>query len=216
MTLQDLLNDCEARLGDTNYQLASQANLTLWLNMAQQDLGEYANVPDTYTFSSQSGVQSYALPSDCLKPRSLTQTLTQGKQSVKYLSLDEWEAQDDAMGLPQGDSPIYQGILYYTTWGSNMLILPVPTRDGSNDMTLRYYRQVTDLSNLTDVSDIPYPFVEALSLYAVARANESVEEWQSAQYFMSQYDVLKQRLQQQRSSLNRDRPPRSRVRKYDI
>lgn len=213
MTLQDLLNDVEARLNDSNYQAASQANLTRWVNLAQQDLGEYAQIQaPPYTFSSQQGVQIYPLPADCLKARSLTWLVNGVTVGCSYLHLDEFEnlsQNTNSQVVAVGTTP------YWTVWGNEIMVWPVPSENGSNDLALYYYQQPADLVNLADVSLLPYRYQEALVLYAYARALEQQEEFQYAQYTDGLYNAMKQRLQQQASSHQRERPPRARL-KYGV
>lgn len=212
MQLSDLIADVRSRIQEPQASTWTDAEITGWLNRALDDLSEVAcyEAPP-YAISTVANQGIYPLPSDCLRDglRRVTWTMPQGSTSgavipLRYVDRDEYDRLTMYGGQGTWGPVSYAPM--YTIWNNQLYLLPQPTQNGNNDLTLYYYAYLPYLVNSTDVPVIPRNRHEALVLYAVARCQEMIEESNLFVEFMQQYETQKQLLADEVTRNQRDMP----------
>lgn len=166
--LKSLRGALRSRLGEPLPRLGgfTEQEMTLAINYAQYEVaGRLLRIHQSwfnkmYTFTLQSGVILYDLPSDCLEIAGMTW----GGKNVTPLSLADY-------GIIESN-PNYepsQDNSYYVQLGDKIKISPVPgegTRGQFLPLIVFYIQSPTDLIDGTDKTIIPKQFCDLLIRYA--------------------------------------------------
>lgn len=193
-TLTGLRTRVQQRIRDTGY---SSSEITDYLNDTQRDVfNEYrlpfmqASQNYTLTVGVADITNGSDLPSNYVQAFDLVNT-TSGKEGViQYMPLQELEAlypdSQDSTLYPNGTP---------TSWTPYAQVINVfPKPDAAYTVTLKYYKSPTELSNDSDVPELPPEFAELLVLGAAYRVLQVKDNYDQAGVLQNKYDELLQKL----------------------
>lgn len=168
MTFGDQQTDTKIRCAISN-DSSLDSSIRQWLNLAQQTITRrfiWPFLETEGTLTTTSGTETYSLASDVLFLYLMRDTTND--QKLSYISLSEFYRtvpDPSATGVPTlyrlpGNSQ--------STVSSNptpqVALYPIP--GGAYTIKYPYYKQLSDLSNTTDISQIPIPYHELMVDYA--------------------------------------------------
>lgn len=190
------------------------------LNAALRDLFEEAELEATTGVGDEAAMvtvasqQRYALPSNCVKARYLQWRLSSTLRQVNYLQLDAFRrlAVNTAADIsPESSS------LYWTVWGSSLLLYPTPTAAGSaggdGELVLDFYKVPATLTS-NSTPDIPTQYHQLLEWYATGMAYAKADEGQWAEWWLSRYREGKGQMARERTINERAMPAKVRLARW--
>lgn len=184
MTLTDLLTQCRVYLQDPTASRWSDAELTQWLNEAQDDFGDRTKCNRTTAALSLAASTPtgafYTLPADLLSLDRVTRNGYElARTNIDSLAFEGWETQT--------------GTAYWFIHGpygfGTLRVYPYTT--AAQPLTAYYAKQLTRLTLGTDTPAlIPVPYHIALVYYALGKAYDKDFEYRDltkAQSHSGQY-----------------------------
>lgn len=139
-TLSDLISRTTAALG--NRTDISLSDASYWVNVAQREVWDalpHNNAEAIATSVTTTNEDKLSLPSDFEELLTASvQTSTNAPVLLDYINYDELAAYSDASGSP----------LYYSLFDDWLELRPVP--DSVYTVTVRYRKQLSDMTVLTD------------------------------------------------------------------
>ena len=170
--LQDEVLDHQ--LSDTKYRPLVKR----WLNEAQRYIYLQTDLrtgQGSATYATSAGSASPgAIPTDYLRKRHIHND-TQGTM-LTPISQREYDAAPDQTGSPTR----------YLINGSTLYVYPTP--DAAYTLTFRYYKLPDDMVADGDFPSLPQPYRHLLVRYALYRAFQRENDYESANYFQLDFE----------------------------
>lgn len=197
-TLDDVLLELAYRLGEDSSPTDSneKARRIRYINEAQRKVAErmpFWFSEETYTDSTVASQEEYTLPSNY---RDMVEVRVDG---YVYTPI----AQHKVFGLYDQATQIfnYGNLVTARHWyifDNSLHLLPAPSANGTNNITLKYYRYPTEVSAGSDTFLVPDAFIGALAAFAYARKNQyKGKRGEAADGFAEFSDILKSMVMEQ-------------------
>lgn len=185
MQFSTIVTDVLDRLGETGTDITTKVKR--WINIGQQDIASRADWPFLEASANISEVvstQTYSLSGvSYQKIYDITRNDPSTTDNYKLVYVDnkdydELFAENTTSGDPR----------YYTIW-ANVLKLDVPSDEsGTNSLTIKYYKTLSDLSGDSDTSNIPARYHNLLVLYAYMIGLEETEDANTVAKVRNEYE----------------------------
>ncbi len=192
MTTVDILAQIRSTLVEPVAGFWTDEELIRWINRAQSDYVNRTRVLEDVDYTStQNGVGSYPLPSNCLSIRAVFINAATTGQQANWKRLTPSNLEKNAQQAPNftAAGTNQTGLPgSYMVWGRNLILFPIPNTDGSGDIMMFFKSRPLDISVSTEPLGLDDSLHEALIAYTLWRAFEKEKEWEQAQYQRSIYE----------------------------
>lgn len=145
-------------------------------------LGQNYNVRLTKT-NLVANQSLYSLPTDCRKLVRVEVGYSTSSNRFKADRMDVNEEQDPVYTTYTESDP------KYIVRGDDIEIRPTPSSTVSNGIYLYYIENLTDMSNDTDTSNIPFEYDHLLPLYSAAKGSYTKGLHEEGNNFMAQFKM---------------------------
>jgi hypothetical protein len=192
--LSDLITKVQNKIKDTGF---SSSVITDFINDAQFDLFNEYGLPameasHNYTLSPGSSdiTAGAGLPTDYVIAKDVILTTAGYEKQLPYRDIESLDFthpdQDDTTRNPANVPR------YWYFFAETPRVYPAPNI--AHTITLRYEKTPTELSDSTDVPDVPANFREFLVLAAAGRVMEVKDNYDQAAYLLGRADTLARKL----------------------
>lgn len=183
MNLGEVKQRVKRQFGDEAQVQISDVDIIRWANDGQRHITTHNPSVNqvTSTASIIAGQQSYVLPENLfiLYSVHIKYTNDESYYHIEGASLQEFDRLINGWDGTGKVSPTTPYI--YNKYGNTINLFPVPDISVPDGIKLYYVRYPVDLSNNTDIIDLPLEYHNALVDFCLQQAYELDEDWTASQ-----------------------------------
>jgi hypothetical protein len=182
LTVGDITTRVQRQFGDeTNAQISEQ-DVIRWINDAMRDIVLNVGLLQVRAVTTVLDDENeYSLPTDILK----LQSVKYNGVALRGISIQEADElvpdRDNTDSTPKGTPQ------YFWTFANNITLYPTPDATLTDGLRVYYNRIPTDVAATGDVPELPVEYHNRIVEYCLAQAFELDENYQVAQYKLSQF-----------------------------
>lgn len=185
------LGDIKTNVKALGYESDQDSRIVLLANAVQREIvggHRWRFMLATGTVAAVAGTATYNLPTSPAMSR--VESIRLADAGGQYPEL-EWTEEEDVLTLANSD-PSFNVWQSPAVWSmpteTTFLVYPTPVIAGT--FTVRYLKQITELSGDSDVPDIPKPYLDIIVFGVAAHLAGRERQFQTRDSFLAQKDAL--------------------------
>lgn len=180
MLVSEIATRVKRQFGDEGGAQITDADIIRWVNDAQTEIALASDLLQvSATTATVAGTQKYTVPPNLF----ILRAAKWKGLKLQPISMEDADATMIANTSPAGDPT------QFWQFARQIYLWPIPSANGSTDLTLYYTRQAVQVTATSDTPELPVQYHPRIVEYCIAQAAELDDNLAQYQLKMSQFET---------------------------